>query len=423
MSRFAPSLLLLFLDAFPALPAQVAPENVTGTVNLAAAGFKSGYIKPDGKLYAAFHRQFYGLDSDLKPDDNDAYVKCLMIVAGGDGVISDKEMQWLIDRSIMTGLPDETIESYSKYKDSGEWKTDSLVATLTKAGGDSVKRVLLNDMVEMASQDGLGPAEKTRAETAATKMDVTKLEQTTVYFNVDMTLDIFKFKKEFFWEIPYTPSSPANNVQMYHKNVFIGNPDSDWPPGVGKMDMAATGSGPTKNSEAYTSGHVNQAGKLYAAMHRQVYGLDAELELDNNDAYVKALIDVAGADGVLSEREEQWLVDRAMITGVPLEIIQGYKDYIKSGAWKTDGAKELQKFVAAAGGQSVYRVMLHDAVEMCSQDGISAHEKARAEHMAQMLKLNKLEFNTVLHLVQDAVDLLKAKMEFFWETAYAPPQP
>jgi len=120
---------------------------------------------------SAFFSEFYSLDIAVPPAANDAYIKCLFIVAGADGV-SDAEWAWFDRRAQLSGLAKSP--DYGKYKKwtSSTEKLGSLDNLLPEAGGKSVARTLLYDAISMASADSYGADERAVVKNVAKSLDV-----------------------------------------------------------------------------------------------------------------------------------------------------------------------------------------------------------------------------------------------------------
>lgn len=94
-------------------------------------------------------------------------------------------------------------------------------------------------------------------------------------------------------------------------------------------------------------------------------------------------------------------------------MTQDYKKYQKY-AEDPSSLGDLDKLLAAAGGDGVAKTLMYDAITMCSQDGYSAKEKALAKKAASALGLSASSLSAIETLVANESALHGAKKALLW---------
>jgi len=170
----------------------------------------TGYLTKEGRLHAACHRQLHAHPDkhvEWELDANDHYVFALLTIAGADG-FSKRELRWLEERAIMSGVPSSHIEKYRSFNFS---KGDADMH-LERCGGESVKRAMMYDAITMCSQDGYTETERRRALQVAEKLDMDE----DVFNNIEdicaTEREMFNKKRAILWANAYTPPLPSRRA-------------------------------------------------------------------------------------------------------------------------------------------------------------------------------------------------------------------
>lgn len=118
--------------------------------------------------------------------------------------------------------------------------------------------------------------------------------------------------------------------------------------------------------------------------------------------YGYALLIIAGSDGIVSDPELEWLtVDMAKEVGVDEEIIADWEEYDFEGA-------ELDEIFSSMSSSTLAnfnKLLIYDAIRMCSADGEYAmEEKEQVYEAAQILNVPQ----EVVIAIEALVDLEQA---------------
>jgi len=101
--------------------------------------------------------------------------------------------------------------------------------------------------------------------------------------------------------------------------------------------------------------------------------------------YGYVLLNIAGSDGEVSDPELEWLVSScAEAIGVEEDIIKKWEDY----DFEEDDLEELFVNLNTATFGNFNKLLIYDAIRMCSADGDYADdEKSQVYHAAQIMKV------------------------------------
>ena len=101
--------------------------------------------------------------------------------------------------------------------------------------------------------------------------------------------------------------------------------------------------------------------------------------------YGYILLNIAGSDGQVSDEELEWLtIDCAQAVGVTPDIIAKWEDY----DYEDDDLEELFFGLNAASFANFNKLLIYDAIRMCSADGDYAEdERDQVYHAAQIMKV------------------------------------
>lgn len=95
-----------------------------------------------------FIELIYGV-SAIDAEDNAKYAKTLMIIAGADGTLHDREWTWFYERGKAMGVPSFVLDSFKEF----DWKNARLEDYC--GSNRSVARMLIYDAVTMSQADGV----------------------------------------------------------------------------------------------------------------------------------------------------------------------------------------------------------------------------------------------------------------------------
>lgn len=118
--------------------------------------------------------------------------------------------------------------------------------------------------------------------------------------------------------------------------------------------------------------------------------------------YGYALLTIAGSDGIVSDPELEWLtIDMAKEVGVDEEILADWEEY----DYEDSDLEELFVSFNSSALASFNKLLIYDAIRMCSADGDYAlEEKEQVHEAARILKLNQ----EVVIAIEALVDLEQA---------------
>lgn len=164
----------------------------------------------EGRLLAGGHPQLYGLDADyLNIDDNNNYVYALMTLVSKiqGNEISLGQMKWLYERAIMSAVPREYIDQFMSFNHQNAKLEDHKI----QAGGNSISRVLLYDVMQMIRYGDMYENIKNRNYILIFRdlPRILGINENTFYkiqSIVTREINLLNDKKKIFWEeTPYKP--------------------------------------------------------------------------------------------------------------------------------------------------------------------------------------------------------------------------
>ncbi|NES21277.1 MAG: hypothetical protein F6K41_20680 [Symploca sp. SIO3E6] len=127
------------------------------------------------------------------------YGYSLLVIAGGDGEVSEKEMEWLINHQTKFGAPEEVVASYKSF----DYKNANLGELLSKIKCDvdswSAPPNLIYHGIYMSSADGVyAEAEKANVRKAAEILEVSGETLLAIESLVDMEKAVTSMRKALF---------------------------------------------------------------------------------------------------------------------------------------------------------------------------------------------------------------------------------
>lgn len=118
--------------------------------------------------------------------------------------------------------------------------------------------------------------------------------------------------------------------------------------------------------------------------------------------YGYALLTIAGSDGIVSDPELEWLtIDMAKEVGVDEEVVADWEEFDFESAELEDLFASFNSSALA----SFNKLLIYDAIRMCSADGDYAHEEK--EQVMEAARILKVTAEVVL-AIEALVDLENA---------------
>ncbi|BAY22221.1 hypothetical protein NIES2100_19840 [Calothrix sp. NIES-2100] len=137
---------------------------------------------------------------------------------------------------------------------------------------------------------------------------------------------------------------------------------------------------------------------------------EAPLEAYLNYGY--ALLAIAGADGVVSEAEFNWLISHQRLVGAPEEVVEKYKKFDYKNA---DLENLLSKITVDVDTWSKSRTLLYHAIQMARADNdYSIEEQNAVKKAAKLLKVEDdiaLALNRLVDTEEAVTALRKALIQ------------
>ena len=173
------------------------------------------------------------------------------------------------------------------------------------------------------------------------------------------------------------------------------------------------------------TGHMTLDGKLLAGGHPQLYGLESEyLDINANNSYVYSLLTMVSylQDGKISQGQNRWIYERAIMSAVPRDIIDKYMAF--------DHAKANITNYLTGSGDSIARVLAYDIIQMITFGDIYDNKIRLLVNYEQIFQNAAEELNVpskvlteIKRLVNHEKSLYEMKKQVFEETPYVPPKP
>ena len=115
------------------------------------------------------------------------------------------------------------------------------------------------------------------------------------------------------------------------------------------------------------------------------YGISMVPE-ENIKEYGYALLNIAGSDGDVSDPELEWLtIECAEAVGIEEEIVAEWEEY----DYEDSDLIDIFNSFNSKSFANFNRVLIYDAIRMCSADGEYAEDERELVHKAaQLLKVN-----------------------------------
>jgi len=309
----------------------------------------------DMEIIDALQRLWYGVAFELPLGAYHQYFHAIMSVAGNS---SSRPTQWLKDRTLLLGLTDDETNELLR-KDCRSLAVEPVLVELDARAkhlsNDSIHHLLFYDALTMASQ-------------------------AQFWGSLDEHLRASRFAQML--------RLSEDNVDSIH--ALVKEEDALR---KRKIDLFccedADGDGKEGNCEKAERCHPKQQSEALDArrdaLQRLTYGMAVPRVAQRKDHYVQVLLSVAGAEGVITKLEQEWLRDRC-----------------------TAGAKlaHMPETVAVA--------VLLDAVTMASQDAaITEARKARAHEIALQLGLVSEICDEIIDIVLIEKNLQDMKRNLF----------
>jgi len=219
-------------------------------------------------------RSIYGTD-DISPNAWFSYAQALVIVSAADGKLTDQEIAWLLYDFGDTIQASEDFRQHLRSFDPTSEPLDKVLARVSKNFSINYLRALIYDSLKMAQADNnLHDLERGKARELAKRLQVPVYIARTIEGLVNTEKSVSDIRRSIF------------EVEM--------------------EDSQGGGDSMSANNWAFKS----------------IFGM-SQMPKDLHRYYGYALMAIAGADGIVSEEEEQWYLKEfvpAMLT--PPEIVK-----------------------------------------------------------------------------------------------------
>lgn len=152
------------------------------------------------------------------------------------------------------------------------------------------------------------------------------------------------------------------------------------------------------------------SGATYNQMSEEIYGLTEEIQSlytpEYRLTYWRAVVTIAAADGVLSERERTFFVGRMRAFGATEERVRAVLDFDVASARIEEVVQPLVQFGPGA-------AMLYDAIKVASVDGYHAKEREAVEQAARLLGVPMDKVRAIEGVVQAEEGLRAVRLGLF----------
>lgn len=289
------------------------------------------------------------------------YAYALLVVAGADGEVSPHEMSWLErDFARIVEAPDGFRKKIKEF----DWANADLDEILKKIQVDfpmNYIRALVYDSIKMAMADeDFDESERSTARRIAQTLNVPIYIARTIEGLV----------------------STEKSVGDIRKSIF-------------------------EISDEAISKHPNRSFADILFNQTFALGMNPDLHLQ----YGYALMTIAGADGVVSEKEKSWYKSEfAPLAKVPREIIDKVINY----NYKVGSLKHIFGKIQGDLSVSFSKTLLYHAVRMARADTIYAHEeKTMVQDAAKYLNVAPDIAQTIQYLVDTEERIEKMRKTLF----------
>ena len=290
------------------------------------------------------------------------YAYSLLIIAGADGRVSKEEMNWLLEDFLAI------IEAPPSFKElllGFDYQKNNLEELLPEISFDmeiNYKRVLLYDAIKMArADDEYAEEERNAVQKAAKLLGIPDYMAKTIEGLV----------------------STEKSLEEIRRSIFEFEYDDD-----------------DKSKEQTRT----------SPMLRYVYGLERADEITQL-YYGYALMIIAGADGLVSEDERNWYLNRfAKAAKTPIHLIRKIKDY----DFSQGNLSEVVSHLSSDKTINFPRTLLYNAIQMARADGEYAEEEKKAvKKAAGLLSIPESITSTMDYLVDTEEKIEKMRKTLF----------
>ncbi|PWJ40927.1 TerB family tellurite resistance protein [Sediminitomix flava] len=297
-----------------------------------------------------------------------SYTQALLVIAGADGKLSSDESEWLSSAFLNVVKANTEAREYLENYDFGAQKIEELLTDLNFKTPLNHKRALLYDAVHMSRADFVyAPEEQSSVHRAAEYMKIPSYLTKAIEGLVNT----------------------EKAVEMTRKAIF-------------ELEEHKKGDGLYK---------VSDPNSFKASIHeRNMLGLK-HVEENLQRLYGFALMIIAGADGEVSEREQEWYKsDFAVNTSVSTQVVKEVLDFDYRHESLEDVISELNKKVPV----NIKRTLLYNAIKMARADKLyPSEERMAVERAASLLDVNEDIMHTIQHLVMTEEKVAKLKKTLF----------
>ncbi len=292
------------------------------------------------------------------------YAKALMCIAGADGVISEEEMKWLLnDFMSILDASQEHRDELMKF----DYHSANLTELLNNLSGGmpiNFRRALIYDAVRMSRADNdYSPIERAAVELAAELLGVPLYLAKTIEGLVSTEISLDATRRSIF-EAP-----------------------------------------PILTAEQPLTPKWRKAGIVY----RKVFGVEYINE-EFDELYCQALIKIAGADGVVSQPEYDWLFEEYVnLTAIPPHIVERLRKFDYKNADLNAILEKLKEFMHI----NLSKALLYDSIKMARTDKLAWEESDAVVKAAQILQVDMEIAKTLVYLIDAEEKISKMRKTLF----------
>ncbi len=306
-------------------------------------------------------RSIYGTD-DIPPNAWFSYAQALVIVSAADGKLTDQEIAWLLYDFGDTIQASEEFRQHLRSFDPNSESLERVLERVAKNFSINYLRALIYDSLKMAQADNnLHDLERGKARELAKRLQVPVYIARTIEGLVNTEKSVSDIRRSIF-EV--------------------------------ETDETEEGAALSANNWAFKS----------------IFGM-SQMPKDLHRYYGYALMAIAGADGVVSQDEEDWYLKEfvpAMLT--PPEIVEEVLAY----DFKKANLKDIVDHIQADMTGNFAKMLLYHAIQMARADGDYAEEEQQqVERIAQELGVPADIAQTIQYLVDTEERIAKMRKTLF----------
>lgn len=160
-----------------------------------------------------FQEEVYGAAYKFSPEIVELYGRVLLMIAAGDGVVSDIEWRFFVGRAKAMGIPDQMIEKWKFDYTKGDLEGD--VKRFWELHGNQRAYSFLYDAIKLASADGYADGEKLALRKAAKVCGVSE----SIVLQLENLVAMEAAVRELRITLLYPEGSPFHDPEEHHQHV------------------------------------------------------------------------------------------------------------------------------------------------------------------------------------------------------------